>query len=114
MERQVEVRRLRGEAREAHARGALGRWERSGLSAASFARREGVSAVTLRRWREAFAGPGAGRPAAGGYIELEVSERPVARPFEVLLSQGRVVRVPAGFDEHELSRLLAALERARC
>lgn len=114
MERHVEVRRLRGEAREAHARQALGRWEGSGLSAAAFARREGVNPVTLKRWREEFAAPQAGTPAAGTFIELEVGARPGARVFEVLLSDGRVVRVPPGFDEHELGRLLTALGRARC
>jgi transposase-like protein len=114
MERPVEVRRLRGEAREAHAREALRRWDGSGLSAAAFARREGVHPVTLKRWREEFAEARGGPPAAGTFIELEVGARPGARALEVLLPDGPVVRVPAGFDEHELGRLLAALGHGRC
>jgi hypothetical protein len=114
MERQIEVRRLRGEAREAHARGALARWTQSGLSAAAFARREGVNPVTLKRWRRAFGATALEAPAAGAFIELEFGARRSVGAFEVVLADGRAVRVLPGFDAAELARLLSVLERARC
>lgn len=110
----VEVRRLRGGAREAHAREVLARWEAGGLGPAAFARREGVSPVTLRRWRQEFGAPARTAGVAGGFIEVRLPGRAPTGGFEVGLSDGRVVRVPAGFDPQELSRLLAVLEPARC
>lgn len=110
----IDIRRLRGQEREAHAREVLARLGASGLGQAAFARREGVNPVTLKRRRREFAAPQSGPPAAGAFIELEAGARPGARAFEVLPCDGRVVRVPPGFDEHELGRLLGALGRTRC
>jgi transposase-like protein len=110
----VEIRRLRGRAREAHAREVLARYEASGLGQASFARREGVSPVTLGRWREEFGARAGTAGVPGGFIEVRLAGRASAGGFEVGLADGRVVRVPVGFDAQELARLLAALEPARC
>ena len=44
------------------------------------------------------------------FVPLHVLPAAAATPFEVVLRQGRVVRVPAGFDAATLRQLLAILE----
>lgn len=105
----LSIRRLRGAGREAHARAVLKRFSRSGLSRAAFGRREGISPVTLARWRREF--PGEGGLPAGRDRFLEVRlPGPVARgSFELALGEGRSLRVPPGFDADDLRRLLEVL-----
>ena len=93
------------------------RWESSGQTAAAFARELGINARTLTYWRYALkrgakpprrrAGPRE-VPAASSFLKLEASAS--TEPFELELSGGRRLRVPASFDEAVLRRLLAILE----
>lgn len=106
------VERLRGTARERHAREALGRLERSGLSKAAFCRREQISTVTLGRWRREFGASARSTPQAR-FVEVRL-DRPPPTGFELELPGGRRLRIPAGFDATELERLLAALARGTC
>ncbi len=107
------IRRLRGAAREAHAREAIGRFVASGTGRAAFCRKEGISPVTLSRWLGEF-----GRPtppkAGGGFVEVRLERTASAGGFDLELSTGRHLRIPVGFDVGELERLLALLERAPC
>jgi transposase len=91
----------------------LKRWAKSGASIEAFAAREGLDARRLKWWRwklrpsvpSAAAEPrfvpvrvvGGSARAAGGSGAL----------VEVVLTNGRVLRVPPGFDADELARLLA-------
>jgi hypothetical protein len=110
---QVEIRHLRGGAREVHARGALGRFEASGLSRAAFCRREGISTMTLLRWVKEFGG--APRPATGaGFVEVRLDAGSPQGGFELELARGRRLRIPPGFSVADLERLLALLDRAAC
>jgi hypothetical protein len=86
----------------------LAELERSGASLAAFAKREGLSAERLYRWRARLAKaafvevrPGIAGTAGGGVLE-------------VVLARGRVVRVPADFNEAALRRLIALLEGGAC
>ncbi len=107
------IRRLRGAAREAHAREAIGRFVASGSGRAAFCRREGINPVTLSRWLGEFGD--AARPKAGaGFVEVRLDRAPSAGGFELELSTGRHLRIPPGFDVGDLGRLLALLERAAC
>jgi hypothetical protein len=113
------------------------RWRDSGLTAKQFASETGVKASTLSFWSwrlRADGGRGAvavtkgraGRPdtrrqpprrAAGPskFVELAPSAAvpALAAALEVVLSCGVVVRVPAGFDEATLGRVVRALGAAR-
>lgn len=114
-----------GESRETWAR-RVERLERSRKSIGEFAAREGVSAGTLKWWkwklgreREARRGREAARKrraARKAQVQfVEVVPRAVGsgggEPFEVELSRGYRVRVPAGFETGALERLLGVLER---
>ncbi|MCC7108310.1 MAG: hypothetical protein IT382_03400 [Deltaproteobacteria bacterium] len=106
-------------------RGRLTRWAKSGLRADEFAEREGVTVSTLYRWaRRLELGPvkqGRGRPrnlrsvAPPGLLPVivtpaVVTPEPAPAPvLEVLLRGGEVVRVPPGFDDDTLARIVRAL-----
>lgn len=100
--------------REAEGRAVVTAWHRSGEALSRFARVHGLKAERVARW--------AARLAAGtsGVVRFHPvrlveprrsgsgSERGEA--LEVLLVDGRRVRVPAGFAAEDLARVLAVLE----
>jgi hypothetical protein len=96
----------------------VARLERSGVSIRTFAAREGLKAGSLSYWKWRLSQRGRARPAAVAplrFVELTGRQSPSAAPapapgFEVVLSTGRKVRVPGGFDAGELGRLVAVLE----
>lgn len=94
------------------------RWERSGLTLREFAEREGLSAKNLGWWRwrlakdgevQAPAGEDAAQPAPLSFVRLEAEPQPAAM-LEVVLTNGRVVRVPPTFDSAALASLLDVVE----
>ena len=100
------------------------RWERSGLSAEQFGRREGYKAKQLYWWRWKLRADGASQPSPLAstrvprflpvHVVAEVSPV-VTEPIEIALPNGRVVRVRPGFDPATLERVLALLaEEAPC
>lgn len=113
--------------REAEARQVIQAWERSGQALSRFAARHGLKASRLARWARRL-GKGAvgrrGRVSAGA-APLKLRFHPVTlvgdapavetRAIEVVLLDGRRVRVPAGVASEDLDRVLRALEeRSRC
>jgi transposase-like protein len=95
----------------------LARWERSGLTLAEFARREGMPASTLTWWRyQLRQRTGGGRAAAPESVPTftEVQREPAAAAagvVEVVLRNGRVVRVPLrGVEPTALRTVLRALD----
>jgi transposase-like protein len=96
------------------ARAALAALERSGLSPAEFAAREGLEVHRLYRWSRQLKGA----PEGPAFVEVVAAVAPVAARevrFEVVLSSGHVLRVPEAFDSGALRRLVAALEEGtRC
>lgn len=113
--------------READARAVLRAWERSGEALTRFAATHGLKAGRLARWakrlgrRETRRG---GRSGAGA-VPLKLRFHPVelvggargleTSAIEVVLLDGRRVRVPAGFAGDDLDRVLGVLEgRGRC
>jgi hypothetical protein len=95
------------------------RWAESGLTAKEFAAEIGVNAGTLMQWKY--------RLAAKARRPIAVAERPKAEavfvevkpgaqaepaspdpqsPFELILTNGAVLRIPAQFDVATLRRLL--------
>src|SRR5262245_17895954 len=113
------------------------RWRESGLTAKEFAAELGVNANTLAHWgwrlRQDMERPKRRRRGpvgakAAGWVEVvagdatrsaietvHVASAPAAAPpkavwFEMVLGGGRVLRVPADFDDGALGRLLAVVE----
>ena len=95
--------------KEADADAVLKRLESSGLSVGQFADRENLSAVRLYRWRARL---GLARPKMLAFVEL----KPTPTVIELVLRSGDVVRLPAGFSEDSLRRLVEVLDSraARC
>lgn len=101
----------------------LGDWERSGLSQAAFCRERGLSPQTFSGWkrelgrRDALRAPGSGRAEGRmGFVPVRVvgtrgrdGER-FAGGLEVVLGNGRRIRVGAGVDAALLARVVAVLE----
>ena len=108
------------------------RWRDSGLKCAEFAREIGVNPRTLTYWKwvlgreargemrmwprkagaRARAGESKASPSAPIRVPelIEVEVAPRDGRFELELSSGRRLRVPARFDATELRRLLDVLE----
>ena len=89
------------------------RWEKSGLSVGEFAKTEGVKPSTLAWWRwKLGGGPMPERPdLALSFVALEPSVPTVETGcFEVLFTNGRVLRIPDRFNELALTRLIAIVE----
>jgi transposase-like protein len=74
----------------------------SGLTVREFAEREGVDPQRLYRWRSVI-------DERRGPVFVEVARPTPARPVEVLLRSGHVVRVSEGFPEEALRRVVAIL-----
>ena len=100
------------------------RWRRRGLTAKEFARSVGVNAGTLAYWAcrlgrerhvrgDARQRAGVSLPAPeAAFVELVTAGGGDSR-FELDLSRGRRLRIPASFDPAALERLLGVLEAAR-
>ena len=65
----------------------------------------GIATVTLTRWVRQLDASRASE-AAPVLVEVGTHERPDRDVFEVVLAKGTRVRVPAGFAEADLARLL--------
>jgi hypothetical protein len=88
----------------------LERWQRSGLSAAAFCRRQGVAEGRFYAWRRILARRDAEQTA---FVPVRVLAEPASLPdasLELVLPNGRRLRVPRGFDAATLRQVLATLE----
>ena len=114
--------------READARHVVEAWRRSGQPLSRFAAAQGVKAARLARWASRLEKRGVGtrgRGSAAGPARLKLHFHPVelvgnatalqGGAIEVVLLDGRRVRVAAGFADDDLERVLRVLEeRNRC
>lgn len=83
----------------------------SGLSLSEFARREGIDAGRLYRWRRELGETTAKRPTAPAppaVIELRAGPRTAER-IEIVLASGVTLRVTETVDPAALARLIAAM-----
>ena len=111
-------------ARAIEMEGILAELDESGCGLTEFARQRGIPASTLQWWRsvrrrQAQSSNDGRRPRAKGPKFVEVATRSDpgtaersknAGVFEVVLRNGRTVRVPLDFDAAVLSRLIRTLE----
>ena len=112
------------------------RWRDSGLTAKEFAAETGLKASTLTYWKWKLSadaraeGAGAQPPMRANrkrrstcqsktlvpkaaFVELAAAVMPAPSMLEVVLSDGLSVRVPTGFDEDTLVRVVRAVGAAR-
>ena len=99
-------------ARQWHRR--IEQWRSSGLSVRAFCARHGLTTASFYNWRRVLE-----RRAADQVVFAPVQVVADAFPtqtsaLEVVLTDGRVVRVTPGFDAATLRQLLAVLEGQPC
>lgn len=89
------------------------RWRASGLSGREFARQNGLEAESVYRWGKEF-GDGAVKKRTGNqaFTEVRVGDgaATAAAMVEVVLSNGRVLRVPPSIDAGQLRALVEVVE----
>ncbi len=103
-------------------------WKKSGLTQVDFCAERGLSIHAFRgvrygkRWpRVRFV---AQRKRVTGFVPVRVVAQrsgsglallpPTVSVLELVLAGGRVVRIPSGFDEHLLARVIAVVEERTC
>lgn len=116
----------KGYWREAEAKAVVKAWERSGQPLSRFAAAQGLKVGRLARWARRLRGRGGrGRRSGARVAPLKLRFHAVdlvgsgaalqSTAIEVVLLDGRRVRVPAGFATDDLERVLQVLEeRERC
>jgi hypothetical protein len=102
--------RARDEGKERQWRRRINQWRASGLSVWAFCAQRGLSSASFYHWRRVLARRAAEGPA---FVPVQVVADVVpahAGALEVVLVDGRAVRVAPGFDAATSRRLLAVLE----
>jgi hypothetical protein len=104
-------------------------WEQSGLSIPAFAAQIGMSSSAVSYWKKRFERePSLGisaldkTPSAFVPVTVVTEQKPqtpvadarLGAVFEVLLRDGRTLRIPSDFDAASLVRLLAVLQGNPC
>ena len=95
---------------EAHARELMAAWEASGRPLSAWCLENGLAGYSFRYWKERLR---ATMPTLPQLVEVRVAE-PILEPiaYDIVLGNGRVVRVGARFDDLAVARLVTVLERA--
>ena len=101
--------RARDQEKERQWRRWIAQWQTSGSSVAAFCARHGLSPGNFYAWRRTLQRRDAERTAfVPVQVVADVATPPLS-PLEVVLADGRVVRVAPGFDAATLRQLLAVL-----
>jgi transposase len=107
--------RARDEEKERQWRRRIDQWRVSGLSVRAFCARHGLATASFYNWRRVLhRRPAAEQPT---FVPVQVVAEAVpaqTSALEVILTDGRRVRVAPGFDPATLRRLLAVLEGRPC
>jgi hypothetical protein len=106
--------RARDERKERQWRRWIGEWQASGLSARAFCERRGLTVPSFYAWRRVLQRRDAEKVAFVP-VQLLADAVPIqTSALEVVLTDGRTVRVAPGFDAATLRQLLAVLEGRPC
>ena len=106
--------RARDERKERQWRQWITEWRASGLSVRAFCDRRGLATPSFYHWRRLLERRAAEKAA---FVPVQVTAEAVpalATALEVVLTDGRMVRVAPGFDAATLRQLLAVLEGRPC
>jgi hypothetical protein len=102
--------RARDERKEQQWWRRINQWRASGLSVRAFCTQHGLAAASFYHWRRVLERRAA-EAAAFVPVQLVADAVPAQdSALEVVLADGRAVRVGPGFDAPTLRRLLAVLE----
>lgn len=99
--------------REYHARQMLSLWKQSGMSLLGFCRRYAIGYKRLVRWKRLLET----QPVSVGFVQVDLSGPAVYHrddPMEILLKNGRIIRIRPGFHSESLRQLLAVAEDSSC
>ena len=87
-------------------------WKKSGLTARQYAKQERISHWSLYTWATSL-NRQTTHDEAPTFLPVEVVEVPaLVEPIDLVLGNGRVVRVSCGFDSTTLSRVIEVAEGA--
>jgi len=105
--------------KEQHWRDLIACWQRSGLSVRAFCQRQCLAVPSFYAWRRTLRQrDGQAQPASAPVTFVPVQVRHDATeppaPLELVLTDGRYLRIPPGFDPAHLRALLCALEDSPC
>jgi hypothetical protein len=92
----------------------IGEWQASGLSVRAFCERRGLTVASFYAWRRVLQRRAAEKAA---FVSVQIVADAVpdrVSALEVVLAEGRTVRVAPGFDAATLRQLLAVLEGRPC
>jgi hypothetical protein len=106
--------RARDERKERQWQRWIGEWQASGLSVRAFCQRRGLTIASFYAWRRVLQQRAAEKAA---FVPVQVVADTVltqTSALEVVLTDGRAVRVAPGFDAATLRQLLAVLEERPC
>jgi transposase len=108
-------------AKERFWRDHVRRWPASGLSIRDYCARHRLSEPSFYGWRRTLAQRGLDAEAkavesAVTFVPVQVQpDLPVTPPvLELVLTDGRLLRIPPGFDPDQVRELLAVLEGEPC
>jgi transposase-like protein len=103
--------RARDEEKERQWRRRIDQWRVSGLSVRAFCARHGLATASFYNWRRMLQRRPAAEPPAFMPVQVVADVVPAqASALEVVLTDGRAVRVAPGFDAATLRCLLKVLE----
>jgi hypothetical protein len=105
--------------KEQHWRDLIARWQGSGLSVRAFCQRQRLAVPSFYAWRRTIRQrDGRAHPAAAPitFVPVQVRHDATDPPaaLELVLTHGRCLRIPPGFDPAHLHALLRALEGSPC
>jgi transposase-like protein len=107
--------RARDEQKERQWRRWIDEWRESGLSVRAFCARHGLATASFYNWRRVLQRRAAADPPTFVPVRVVADAIPAqTSALEVVLSDGRIVRVASGFDAATLRQLLAVLEWRPC
>ena len=94
-------------------KGLLAERQRRGWTYRELSRHCGLAVSTLTSWAWKLRRERSQSGGSAAFVEIGVEEADRSASLELVLGGGLVVRVPEGFDEATLERLVAVLEK-RC
>ena len=98
-------------SRKPYWRQVIARWKRSGLSVRAFCGAEGLNPMTFYWWRRELGRRDQPQPSFLPVHVLAETTEPSPVGIEVVLANGRSVRVGAGFDPGTLVQVVELLEQ---
>ncbi|MFL5342755.1 MAG: IS66 family insertion sequence element accessory protein TnpA [Gemmataceae bacterium] len=107
--------------KEQHWRRLIERWQRSGFSAGAFCRRHRLALSSFYAWRRTLQlrdrqshESQAPEPVTFLPVHVQHDDAEPQPPLDLVLADGRCLRIPHGFDPAHLRRVLLALGDSPC